>query len=230
MGYTRLVRPGLLATTAALVVMAALSAWAYADLPQRVLIRWNTSGEADGWSSPTTAVVLMPLVLLGSSALLAVVPLVDPRRPNLERSAKAYRATWFGMAVMLTGIHAFMLFSAAEGASQPPVARFVLVLAGGLFLVVGNYLGKIRSNWFAGIRTPWTLSSERSWAKTHRLGGRLFVLAGAVIVIIALVAPVRVGFWVLTAGSVGTGVALIVYSFLVWRSDPERSTSGASSA
>lgn len=226
MNYYKLVRPGLLATAAAVVVMAALSIWLYGDLPERVPTHWNASGEADGWSSRATAVVLLPLILLGTSAVLAVVPLIDPRRRNLERSAKPYQAVWVGVAVLLAAIHGFILFTAGESESQPPVARFALLLTGGLLLVVGNYLGKIRSNWFAGVRTPWTLSSERSWARTHRLAGLLFVLVGALSMVAAPVAPVQVALGVQLGGLLLTTMILTVYSYLVWRSDPERSSAG----
>ena len=89
-------------------------------------------------------------------------------------------------------------------------------------------MGKIRPNWFVGIRTPWTLSSELSWTKTHRLGGRLFVLVG--------IAPLASGFVGSTRGllfglAVVTGCVLwlLLYSYLVWRTDPEKiSPSGTS--
>jgi uncharacterized membrane protein len=230
MGYYRLVRPGLLATAAGLVIMVALSVWAYAELPERVPIHWNVAGDADRLGSRIEAVVVLPLVALGSSALLAVVPLLDPRRANLERSAKAYQAVWIGVMVLVTVMHGAVLASAVADGIEVSVPRIALVLTGGLLMVVGNYLGKIRSNWFAGVRTPWTLSSERSWAKTHRLGGRLLTLVGAATVVAALVASVPVALGVQLGGLLVITVVLTAYSYLVWRSDPERSTLGAGSA
>lgn len=222
MGYVRLIRPGLLATAAALVVMAALTAAAWGGLPERVAVHWNAAGEADGWARRPVAVAMTPLILLGVSVLLAVVPLLDPRRANLERSAKAYLAAWIGLAVLLTGTHAVVLFAAGSG--DLPVTRAILVLTGGLLMVVGNYLGKTRSNWFAGIRTPWTLSSERSWARTHRLGGRLFVLLGAASIASGLLLPTEVAMWVQLAGLAAVAVTVTVYSYLTWRADPDRET------
>ncbi len=97
----------------------------------------------------------------------------------------------------------------------------VPVLVGGLFVVLGSVMGKIRPNWFVGIRTPWTLSSKLSWTKTHRLGGRLFVLMG-----ITLLASEFVGsaWGLLFALAVVAGCLLwmVLFSYLVWRADPEK--------
>ncbi len=104
---------------------------------------------------------------------------------------------------------------------QLDVSTVVPILVGGLFVVLGSVVGRIRPNWFVGIRTPWTLSSELSWTKTHRLGGRLFVLMG-----IALLASGFVGsaWGLLFDLAVVTGCVLwlFVYSYLVWRADPEK--------
>ena len=101
------------------------------------------------------------------------------------------------------------------------VTVVVPVLVGGLLVVLGNLLGKVRPNWFVGIKTPWTLSSRRSWVKTHRMAGWTFVLLGLAFVCLGLANPA----WALpalVAATVGSLLWLVVYSYLVWRSDPER--------
>jgi len=92
-------------------------------------------------------------------------------------------------------------------------------------MIFGNYLPKLKSNWFIGIRTPWTLSSEESWRKTHRLGGRLFVICGAVIIITSVLAPEQ-GRDVLFGAMIPAILATTVYSYFVWRNDPQRITRG----
>jgi immunity protein, SdpI family len=98
----------------------------------------------------------------------------------------------------------------------------VLAAEIGLALVVmGNYLPKVKSNWFVGVRTPWTLSSEASWRQTHRLAGWLFTLGGLLTFITALVRPdvapaVMIGVLAASAG------ASVVYSYFAWKHDPER--------
>ena len=93
---------------------------------------------------------------------------------------------------------------------------------GAILVVIGSLLGRTRSNWFLGIRTPWTLSSERSWALTHRVGGYLFVIVGMAAVVSVVLLPASVFFWVLMIGVVASVAFLVVYSYLVWRDDPDR--------
>jgi uncharacterized membrane protein len=96
--------------------------------------------------------------------------------------------------------------------------------AGAILVVIGSRLGRTRSNWFLGIRTPWTLSSERSWALTHRASGYLFIALGIVTVASVLLLPASVFFWVLMIGLVASVAFLVVYSYLVWRDDPDRTS------
>jgi immunity protein, SdpI family len=99
----------------------------------------------------------------------------------------------------------------------------ILPLVGVLFIVLGNFLGKIRPNWFVGIRTPWTLSSQLSWDKTHRLAGWLFVLMGILFFPVAAIQTT----WSLITMLVIDAVCvawLIVYSYLVYRNDPHRTS------
>ena len=93
-------------------------------------------------------------------------------------------------------------------------------------MIIGNVLGKVRSNFVFGVRTPWTLSSDLAWNKTHRLVGRLFVLLGLAMIVVGLVGGTT-AFFVLLLG--GIGVVLFVafaYSYRVWKSDPDRLTVG----
>jgi uncharacterized membrane protein len=90
---------------------------------------------------------------------------------------------------------------------------------GALLMVLGNYLSRIRQNWFLGIRTPWTLSSEKSWRETHRLGGRLFV-AGGLLLILATLFSGSLPSWALIAGVAVPAVVLVIYSYVIWNRDP----------
>jgi uncharacterized membrane protein len=94
----------------------------------------------------------------------------------------------------------------------------VPLAVGVMFLVIGNYLPVLRSNWFVGVRTPWTLSSEESWRRTHRLAGRLFMLSGAAVVLITVVDS-HWGITAILATCVGSAAISIVYSYVVWRRD-----------
>jgi uncharacterized membrane protein len=106
------------------------------------------------------------------------------------------------------------------------VTRIVPVGLGILFLVTGNYFGRLRSNFVAGIRTPWTLSSELSWNRTHRAAGRLFVGLGLLLALLGLTGS-WTATWIVALGGTFTGVGfLFVYSYLVWKRDPDKQAVG----
>jgi len=95
------------------------------------------------------------------------------------------------------------------------------MVMGGLFIVIGGVMGKIRPNWFVGVRTPWTLSSKVSWSRTHRLGGWLFIFVGLATMMAGFV-HARVALWILIGGLIGSTVWTVVYSYVSWRRDPEK--------
>lgn len=220
------VRPGLWASMATLVIMVAVAAWAWRRIPAsaRIPIHWDAGGHANQYAGKAAGLLTPPLVALGIAAVLAVVPRIDPRRTHLARSARAYNAIWIALLALLLGIYLTTTLRAAGWRLDP--GRWVIAGTGLLFMVAGNYLPKLRSNWFAGIRTPWTLSSERSWQRTHRLGARLFAVAGLLLVLSALLAP----SWVQAPALLGTLGALVVvlsaYSWAVWRADPGKQPIG----
>jgi len=99
---------------------------------------------------------------------------------------------------------------------------------GALFVVLGNLLPRFRSNFFIGIRTPWTLSSESVWARTHRVGGYLMVLIGLLLFVAGLVGSAR---WLLVAvgGSSTLVIVVLVYSYVLWRAERDRGSQGLTS-
>lgn len=216
-------RPMVVASVIVVLGMLALSAWAWLRLPADALvpIHWGPTGEPDGFADRTVGLLLLPGAAALVAAVLWVVPSIEPRRENLARSATAYRATWIGVMLLFGGLHGLAVASALG--ADLDITRIVLIATGALFVVIGNYLPKVRSNYLLGIRTPWTLTSDLAWHRTHRLGGRMFVVGG--VVLIALGAS-GVGGEALVAALIGVTlvqvVVLIAYSFVVWRSDPEK--------
>ena len=124
--------------------------------------------------------------------------------------------------MLMFGVHAATISSLLGFIQVNPINLVSLFLAL-LLIVIGNYLGKVRSNFLFGIRTPWTLSSDLSWNKTHRLGGKLFVLAG-IVGLIGQVVPGDNALFILLGTMIPAVILMVVYSYLVWRDDPDRQT------
>ncbi len=213
----------LVVNTALLLTIVLSSAWAWSQLPPdaKVPIHWNASGQVDGYGSKLQALGMMPVVLAGVSGLFLVLPLLEPRKQNLLNSSKAYNAIWISLGLMLTLVH----FAVVANALGIPVKVHAISMAllGLMLVVMGNYISKVRSNFFLGIRTPWTLSSDLAWAKTHRLGGRLFLLLGIGCTLMAMV-NAAIATAAVTAGAVIVTGSTIGYSYLFWSNDPKRQT------
>ena len=206
-------RKGLFGLLMALAA-AGFSAWAWARLPDRVISHWNAQGQPDGWSSRLFLAALMPALMAGLALLFLALPRIDPLRRNYELHGGTYWTIVNVVFLVLAGIHVVTL--GANMGWNVRIEQWVPIAVGILFIVIGNLMSRIRPNWFMGIRTPWTLSSEVVWRKTHRLGGYLFVAAGICIAAVAVGDP----RWGVAAAIAGAGVAAvvpIVYSYLLWR-------------
>lgn len=198
--------------------------WSVIDSGAQVPIHFDAAGTADGWSGKTTALLLMPGIAVIISALFICLPKIAPFRKNLLQSRQLYLWVW-GICLAITVYTQFLtIYVATENlASLPSWAMKGLAAAISiLFLVTGNYLGKSRRNFFLGIRTPWTLSSDLSWEKTHRLIGRIWLISG-VLSLISLpffeASKTMNGLMVIVLTS---AVFAVFYSYLVWKEDPHK--------
>lgn len=207
----------------ALLVALAVGLLAWDRLPDRVPVHWNFRGEADRWGSPGEVIFLLPgtgLLILG---LLAVLPTVDPKRENHALHSSAYVLTGNAVLVFLAALH--LLILAVSAGYEIRMNRVLAIGIGVLLMVIGNVLTQARQNWFFGIRTPWTLTSERSWRATHRLGGRLWVAGGLLLVLVGVFAPQWFGLGIVAGVGIPTLIA-VVYSYQVWRQERQATTGG----
>jgi uncharacterized membrane protein len=214
MANMRRLLPGIAALAAAL----GFSLWALPRLPERVVTHWGISGQPDGWSPPLVAALLLPTLGLVGAAFLSIVPRIDPRRASFELHASTYWLICNAVLVFMAALHVAVIGYALGWPIS--IDRLMPFALAGLLVLIGNVMTRMRPNWFMGIRTPWTLSSERVWRKTHRLGGFCFVAAGIVIATVALASPERVGYGVIGAVAVAVLVPA-VYSYLEWRREQE---------
>jgi uncharacterized membrane protein len=203
--------------------MTLLGIWAWFQLPAdaQIPIHWGLDGQPNGYAPKAVGLFLLPLITAGVAAIFWLIPVIEPRRANIEKSGKPYAAIWVGVVLLLAAVD-LATTAAALGATFD-ITLVVLVATGVLFMVIGNYLPKVRPNYMVGIRTPWTLTSDLSWDRTHRLGGRLFVLEGIAFILLGLIRPASGTFiGVLIGGIVLMLIVLFGYSYRVWKSDPAR--------
>lgn len=188
----------------------------YARLPERVPSHWNLRGEVDGWLPRMAGAFLMPAIATAVVVLRGSVRRVDPRADNVDRFAGDWRLILNLVTLFMAVMHVATLGHALGWPVDVP--RVSVAGVGLLFVGVGNYLPRTRSNWFMGIRTPWTMDSERVWRATHRVGGRVFVIAGLALAVSALL-PTDARAVVLAAAVASVVVIPLVYSYVAWRRD-----------
>jgi uncharacterized membrane protein len=199
-----------------LIVAAAVfaSAIVYPKLPASMPTHWDISGHPNGWSSRFWGAWLMPIFMVGLWALMRVLPAIDPRRSNYAKFGGAFEGVIVSIMLFMLGMHIIVL----RAALGYPVAieRVLPVAIGVLFIAIGNLLPRMRPNWFLGIRTPWTLSSDRVWEKTHRFGGNVFVLAGVLMLLSGLVVPQWGQLVIFTIVALCTA-SVLIYSYVEWK-------------
>ncbi|NEM98182.1 SdpI family protein [Pontibacter burrus] len=186
----------------------------WAELPDRVPIHFNFKGEADDWGSKNFLAGLILFITLGVNLLLLAIPAIDPKDKIANMGSK-YHQLRLMMAIFMAALSVFIVYSAKAGSLEN--SNFVNLLVGFLFVSFGNYFQAIKPNYFIGIRTPWTLESETVWRKTHRMGGRLWIIGGILVCLTALLPDPTfryVSFLVVAALLV---LIPVVYSFLLSR-------------
>ncbi len=192
----------------ALLVLAAILA-IYPALPAQVPMHWNAAGEVDGWG-PRREVLVHAAFLLGLGLLWLVLPKVSPKRFAVE----GFEATWWfsGMAMLLLMgyLQCVHLWAAYQGGFA--MDRAIVGGLGMFFVLAGNVMGKVRRNFWLGVRTPWTLANDRVWYATHRLAARTMVAGGALAVLVALAGwHGLLGIAGLVAGAIVPVVFSLVY-------------------
>jgi uncharacterized membrane protein len=191
----------------------------YPQLPDTITTHWDLEGNPNGYSSRMFGAFGLPLMMAVIYGAMRFLPLVDPRRENYDKFRGTYEGLILTVLVFMLGIHVLVL-RAALGHTVP-MQKVLPISMGLLFIVIGNLLPRARSNFFVGIRTPWTLSSEKSWERTHRIGGYVFVLVG-IMIAASIFVPITVG-WPIVAALTAIAVGgLVVYSYFVWRDDPDK--------
>jgi uncharacterized membrane protein len=202
-----------------LAAMLAASAWSWPHVPARMPVHWDLQGQPDRHGGRIEGLLVLPLAAIAIYLLFLVLPRFDPGRDNYPRFRGAYLTIRLAILLVIAALHAALLAS-AQGI-EIPIDKAMTGLIAALFIAIGLVMGKLRPNWFVGIRTPWTLSSKLAWTRSHSLGGWLFTALG--IAALAILAVDRAAaLLVLLAGGGALAITVVGYSYIVWRSDPNR--------
>lgn len=158
-----------------------IAAIAYPQLPEQIPIHFDFSGTPDNYSGKLFIFVTPTLSLL-LTAMAEVMPKADPKKESYEKFPKAYQMIHVLTNLLLLGTN--MLIIAISLGYDIDAGTFVMMAVGILFIIIGNYMPKFKQSFFCGIKTPWALADEENWYKTHRMGGRLWMIGGFVFLIV----------------------------------------------
>jgi len=184
-------------------------------MPEKIASHWNAQGQVDGYISKFWGLFLIPFILIGLAILFVAIPKIDPLKANIEKFRKYYDGFVILFFVFMLSVH-FHLILWNLGVRISPNIIFPIGI-GILFFYVGILCENAKRNWFIGIRTPWTLSSERVWEKTHKIGGKLFKIAG-IITFLGVFFQSYALFFILVL-IISVAVYTIIYSYLEYQKE-----------
>jgi uncharacterized membrane protein len=209
----------LVLTVAALVASVVL----YQSLPDEIPVHWNIRGEVDAYGAKWWAAFLTPGLMAGMIALLSGLAWLSPKQFEVD----SFRSTYYYVLLLLTVffayVHGLTLWAGWKGPFD--IGRAIIAGVLLMFTLLGNVLGKVRRNFWMGVRTPWTIASERVWNDTHRLAARLFVAAGTLGFLITLlglpmsVTAISVFGLIMVAALVPVSYSLVLYKRLERRGE-----------
>lgn len=185
------------------------------QLPDQMASHWNVNDEVDGYMPKVWGVFLMPLVTLGMFLLFLVIPNIDPNKANIAEFRESFNLFIVLFVVFMLYIHGLTL-AWNLGYAGFRLSTMLLPAMGLLFIFIGFMLRRAKRNFFIGIRTPWTLSSDTVWEKTHRLGAVLFLASGALAFIGGLFGGIT-AFWMLFIPLISSTLFLVVYSYVLYQ-------------
>lgn len=193
-------------------------AFVYPGLPAEIPTHWNMQGQITDTSS-RAFVLFLAMVPVGIYLMMIFLPKIDPKRSSYILHKKAYEITRVSVSLLLSAAVWISILS-AKG-MEMNVGLIVSMMSGVMFIVMGNYMGQIRQNYFFGIKTPWTLANETVWRKTHRVGGYCFMLMGAGIMLLNLFRNSLPSWSMILVILTGAGIP-VVYSYFAYQVEERR--------
>jgi uncharacterized membrane protein len=192
-----------------IIIAFGVAAYIYPTLPEKVASHWDINGHVNGYMSRFWGAFFVPALALGLDILFIITTRIDPKKANIEKFRKSFDLFVSLLLLFVFYIYAltiFFTFGYKFNMSQLMVPAFSVLLISISMLIAG-----VEPNWSIGIRTPWTLSNEIVWRKTHALGSKLFI-ASALITLFGFLFPSQ-AIWFIGAPILLCSFFLVAYSY-----------------
>ena len=183
------------------------------QLPDQVASHWGVNDQVNGYMPKLMGVLLMPAITTFMLVLFILIPSIDPLKANIAQFLPYFNTFIALLIAFMVYVHALTLIWNI-GMTGFRMSAAMLPALGLLFVFMGPLISNSKRNYFIGIRTPWTLSSDTVWEKTHRLGGKLFTAAGIFALLGAFIPDLAVFFVIIPITLVG--LFTVVYSYFLY--------------
>ncbi len=194
-------------------ILAGLLLWN--RLPDQMASHWNINDQVDGYMPKFWGVFMLPLITLVMLGLFLVIPAIDPLKANIAKFREAFNLFIVLMVAFMVYIYGLTL-AWSLGYTNFKMSGATLPAIGLLMIFIGFMMRQAKRNFFIGIRTPWTLSSDTVWNETHRLGAVLFMISGALAFIGGFFGGMT-AFWLMFVPIIGSTIFLLVYSYVLYQ-------------
>lgn len=194
-----------------------LSLAVYGRLPERLASHWNADDVVNGTMPRPWGAFLMPLITLAMLGLFLLIPAIDPMKANIATFRRPFNMFVVLIVAFLLYLHVLTLLWNL-GVQSFRMSTAMLPALGLLFVFVGIMLRQAKRNYSIGIRTPWTLASDRVWDRTHRLGAVLFIASG-ILSAMGVLFPGSIAYWFVLGPVLASSLFLVVYSYVLWRAE-----------
>ena len=198
-----------------IIISFAIGIYYYPQMPEKVASHWNEQGQVNGYMSKFWGLFLMPIISVGMLLLFIVIPRIDPLRSNIQGFRKHFDGFVVLIMVFLFYIYLLTIFW-NSGYTFNMITLLSPALAI-LFYYTGILIENAKRNWFIGIRTPWTMSSDKVWEKTHKIGGKLFKIAG-VVALLAIFFE-RFAIFIIVVPVILISIYTVVYSYFEYQKE-----------
>lgn len=186
----------------------------YGKLPDQMASHWNTTNQVDGYISRFWGAFLMPTISAAMLLIFLVIPQIDPLKANIAKFREYFNAFIALVVAFMVYMHILTVLWNL-GFNQFNMGAAMLPAMGLIFIFAGFMMRHAKRNFFIGIRTPWTLSSDRVWDETHKLGSVLFIASGILALLGGFFADYAV--WFILVPVLGSTLFLLVYSYVLYQ-------------
>ncbi|MCA0932715.1 SdpI family protein [Lutimonas saemankumensis] len=183
-------------------------------LPEKVPVHWDINGEIDRYGNKSELILVAFLLPVFIYVLFLIIPKIDPKQ-KIYKMGRKYDALKTVLTLFMSVLAMIIIYASMHETLYNP--NYILLLVGVLFTVLGNFFKTIRSNYFIGIKTPWTLENETVWKETHKLAGKIWFIGGLIIVLSCLILEKKASFNLFLIVTILITIIPVVYSYLKFR-------------